>query len=341
MGMLNGFDDSTTELLYGFFCKGAFSPIDEDSGLFSTKRLSRCNSYLSHHLKRGFKYYSDSLLHMNFNPIVIGALYPGISRGLRADLLAAQALSGRAFPICTAHVVAGNGIVTDVLNVPTDTVSAQLEHVFETRSPTSAKLGIIGASPAVDRVFEQLAQLDGPIIYDLTVSGPSGEDVLGQRGLDAVINHLSKPDLVTLRRTDASLVAGMEIPSLDDAQVAAQRLAQQGASRVLIRCGKLPTHFFENETSPPDYALDLFFDGDDFALFEAPYLSGLDTLHGASSGLLLPLLKDLENSLALEEALQKAKGRVSEALRAAHQQESTQEVTFFESLEREPTISEV
>lgn len=278
---------------------------------------------------------------MRFNPIVVGALYPGISRGLSADLLSTQALSGQAFPICTSHVVAGNGVVTDVLNVPTDTVSAQLEHVFETRNPTSAKIGIIGATPSVDRVFDHLSQLDGPIVLDLTISGPSGEDVLGQQGLDAVIDHLSEPDLVTLRLNDASLVAGMEIPSLDDAQVAAQRLAQQGAQRVLLRCGKLPTHFFDDDSAPPDYALDLFYDGKDFALFEAPYLEGLDDHHGASSGLLLPLLKYLQNGLDFEPALQKAKGRVSEALRAAQHQETDHRMpTFFDTLEHEPAIEE-
>ena len=238
-------------------------------------------------------------------------------------------------------MVAGDGVVTDVLNVPTDTVSAQLEHVFETRRPTGAKIGIIGATPSVDRVFEHLHKLDGPIVFDFTISGPSGEDVLGQQGLEAVVEHLSEPDLVTLRLNDASLVAGMEIPSLDDAQVAAQRIAQQGAERVLLRCGKLPTHFFDEEASPPDYALDLFYDGEDFALFEAPYLDALDNHHGASSGLLLPLLKHLQSGLDFELALQKAKGRVSNALRAAQQQHTENRVpTFFDTLENEPTIEE-
>jgi len=279
---------------------------------------------------------------MQFHPIVVGGLYPGIDRGLKADLLATQALSGTGRPVCTAHVVAGSGVVTDVLNVPSDTVSAQLEHIFDTQSPTGAKIGIIGASATANRVFEHLSRLEGPVVYDLTVSGPSGEDVLGQRGLEAVTDHLHVPDLVTLRRTDASLVAGMEIPSLDDAQVAAQRVAQQGAERVLIRCGKLPTHFYDQEASPPDYALDLFYDGEEFALFEAPHLSDLGTHHGASSGLLLPLLKNLQDGDEYEPALQKAKARVSEALRAANRQKpEKQSPAFFKTLEKEPTVSEV
>lgn len=279
---------------------------------------------------------------MRFNPLVVGALYPGITRGLSADLLATQALSGTAFPICTSHVVAGDGVVTDVLNVPSDTVSAQLEHVFETRSPTSAKVGILGSTPTVNRVFELLGPLDGPVIYDLTVSGPSGEDVLGQRGLEAITEHLDKPDLVTIRRTDAALVAGMEIPTLDDAQVAAQRIAQQGAERVLIRCGKLATHFYDENATPPDYALDLLFDGDDFALFEAPYLDDVEDHHGASSGLLLPLLHHLQSGMDLEPALQRAKGRVSEALRTVQREPNDDPTaTFFNTLEEEPTMAEV
>lgn len=279
---------------------------------------------------------------MNFRPIVVGALYPGLTRGLSADLHATQALKGRAFPVCTAHVVAGRGVVTDVLNVPTDTVSAQFEHLAETESPTAAKVGIVGDAPTVDVTFNHLRSLDGPLILDLTLSGPSGEDVLGQRGLDALLEHIDEPDLVTLRTTDAALVAGMEIPSLDDAQVAIQRIAQRGARRVLLRCGQLPTKFYDTDSSPPEYAVDLYYDGEDISLFEAPFLSNLDELHGASSGLLLPLLQMLQSDTAFEVALQRAKGRVTEALRVASEEESgAQSQCFFGALQEQISTEDI
>jgi len=277
---------------------------------------------------------------MSFTPLTIGALYPGIPRGLHADILAAQALGGQAFPVCTSHVVAGRGVVTDVLNVPTDTVSAQLEHVFSTESPSSAKVGIIGDAPTVEMTFRHLSNLDGPVILDLTLSGPSGEDVLGQRGLEALTDHLQQPDLVTLRLQDATLMAGMEIPSLDDAQVAVQRLAQQGAKNVLLRCGRLPTHFFDTESDPPDYAVDLYFDGEEFAVFEAPFVPDLDEFHGASSGLTLPLLHALEVEQPLPKALQETKARVSEALREAHEsKESVRVPAFFNGIQNASDIA--
>lgn len=270
---------------------------------------------------------------MSFRPIVVGALYPGVTRGISADLLVTQALEGRAFPVCTAHVVAGRGVVTDVLNVPTDTVSAQFEHLAATESPTAAKVGIIGDASTVEVTFDHLRTLEGPTILDLTLSGPSGEDVLGQRGLEALLDHLAVPDLVSIRRTDASLVAGMEIPSLDDAQVAIQRIAQQGARQVLLRCGRIPSNFYDTEASPPEFAVDLFYDGEDIALYEAPFLDGIEYLNGASSGLLLPLLQMMQDGVAIETALQKAKGRVTEALRAEEESPSSvQAHTFFDAL---------
>lgn len=277
---------------------------------------------------------------MDFNPLIIGALYPGMTKGLSADLLATQALSGQAFPVCTTHVVAGEGIVTDVLTVPTDTVTAQLEHLSKTRSPTATKIGVIGDAATVATIFDHLESLAGPSLLDLTISGPSGEDLLGQSGLETLIEYLDRPDLVSVHLTDAKLVAGMEIPSLDDAQVAVQRIAQQGAKRVLLRCGRLPTHFFDTESDPPDYAVDLYYDGEDFALFEAPYLSGLHSLHDASSGLLLPLLHTLQEGESMEAALQQSKGRVTEALRSAQQAEASKQVpTFFDALRTAPTTT--
>lgn len=270
---------------------------------------------------------------MNYEPIVVGALYPGIQRGLSADIIATQALDGHAHSVCTAHVVAGRGVVTDVLNVPTDTVSAQFEHIFETESPSAAKVGILGDAPTVETTFDHLERLEGPVLLDLTLSGPSGEDVLGQRGLEALLEHLDIPDLVAVRKRDASLVAGMEIPSLDDAQVAVQRIAQQGADRVLLRCGRLSTHHFDTTSTPPEYAVDLYYDGDDITLFEAPFLDNIGSLHGASSGLTISLLKMLQGSRPIEEALQRAKGQLSEALRSAQEAEpSQQSQTFFRQL---------
>lgn len=276
-----------------------------------------------------------------FRPIVLHGLYPGISRGLQADLLAIQAIGGRAYPICTTHIAAGRGHVTDVLSVPSDTIAAHLEHLFETEVPTCAKVGIVSDAPTIRDTLRSLAgHVDGPIILDATLSGPSGEDILAPGGVDVLLDHMAQADLVTVRRTDAELMAGMQIPSLDDAQVAVQRLEQRGAERVLLRCGRIPTHHFDTDSSPPNFSVDLYYDGSDFALFEAPYLDGVGSIHGASSGLLLSTLHAWQSDQTIEEALQISKARVTEALKEAQSAKDEQKVqTFFNALRHTPSIA--
>lgn len=253
---------------------------------------------------------------LEFHPIAIGAHYPSAERGLTADALATRALAGRAYTVCTAHVVASHGRVTDVLDVPTDTINAQLEHIFETGSPEAACVSVTGHPATVSSTFRLLEeQLSGPFVLNLTLSGPSGEDIVSPRGFEALTDRLGQADLVTLHRIDAERVAGMEIPSLDDAQVAVQRLSQLGAEKVLLRCGQISTHHFDLESPPPDYAVDLYYDGEEFALFEAPYLD-LGEIHGgASSALVMAILKALTTGKAMQEAIREAKAFVTEALR--------------------------
>ena len=254
-----------------------------------------------------------------FRPLVVNAHYAGHDRGLAADLFSVRGLGGRPLSVCTSLVVASHGQVTDVLDVPADTVDAQLQHVFEVTHPNSVKLGILGSTASVEVVFRRLERdgFTGPVLLDLTLSGPSGEDIASAATQDALVAHLGRPELVTIRRRDAELVAGMEIASLDDAQVAVQRLVRRGARRVFLRCGRLPARHFEvgSESDPAEeFVSDLFYDGESFALFEAPYLSR-GALNGASSMLTQAYLHARVSGHEVEAALQEAKRHVTEAIR--------------------------
>ena len=273
-----------------------------------------------------------------FRPIVAGALYPTVERGLAADLAATRALGGLAFPVCTLLLMAGHGTVTDATDVPEDTVRAQLEHIATTAHPNAMKIGVLSSHGAAEAVLQFAESFDGLVVLDLQLSGPSGETVLTRRGIDAVMERLAVPDLVIVSRSDAEPLSGGEIHSLDDAQVAAQRLARQGARAVVIKCGPLPARFFETEaTDGPDTArnglapndgpfnADLYFDGDSFALFEAPHLPG-GGRDGASSAFALAALHALAEGKPAEAALQEAKRFVSEGLRASNEND---DVAFY------------
>jgi hydroxymethylpyrimidine/phosphomethylpyrimidine kinase len=221
--------------------------------------------------------------------------------------------------------MAGGGRVTDVTDVPTDTVAAQIDHTFSTGAIAGAKIGILAGHQTAEVVLDACDAFGIPVVLDLVASGPSGETVLSAQGIDAVAARLAIPHLVTISRADAELVTGGEIMSLDDAQVAAQRIVNRGARHVVVRLGSLPYRFYdaaddpggettEQPGTPPPFSFDLAFDGEDFALFEAPLLPG-DLPEGGSSAFAITALSGIVDGRPLNEALQLAKRFATEALR--------------------------
>lgn len=252
--------------------------------------------------------------------VIVGAIYPVAERGLAADLLAARALGIRGLPVCTTLVMAGRGVVTDLVEVPEDAVRAQLEHVNATAAPAGIKIGVLSTHGAARAVLDFSAKLDGPVILDLQISGPDQETVSSPRAVDVITGSLGIPDVVVMDRIDGELVSGGEIRSLDDAQVAVQRIHHKGARAVLIRCGVLPDRHFQVENGAPgdseQFATDLFYDGSEFSLFEAPVISP-SPAGGAGSAHSMALLDALMRGEDVESALQTAKRYVTEALRHA------------------------
>lgn len=253
--------------------------------------------------------------------VQIDALYPGIQRGLTAGISAARGLGRLADPVCSAIVASGHGRVTDFSEVPEDTVRAQLEQLRETVGISAMLLGVLAQHSTAETVLRVADRCDGPVVLDLAISGPHAETVLSRRGVDVVRDRLGVPDVLLLKATDAELLSEGEITSLDDAQVAAQRIVRRGARAVLIKCGTLPARHFEvggdGETVDSGrYAADLFYDGSDFALFEAPWIENAPS-DGARQVHAVALLHALMQQQQLIEALQFAKRHVTESLRQA------------------------
>lgn len=262
---------------------------------------------------------------MPLSPIlVVGPLYTGSERGLAADLLTARGLGLAPLAVCTQLVVASGGVVTDVTDVPVDTVVAQLEHTLGLGTPVAAKVGGLASAATAAAVLDSLVAFEGPVVLDVVASGPSGETVMNAAGIDAVAERLSVADLVTISKADAELVTGGQIESLDDAQVAAQRLHHRGARRVVIRCGTLPYRFYDAAEDPGGdgaeasaLSFDLYYDGEDFALFEASRVD-VDAGDGLSSIFAITALSVLIETGSFEDSLQAAKRNATDAVRGSH-----------------------
>ena len=251
--------------------------------------------------------------------VSVDALYVGQARGLAADVLVAHAHNVALAPVATAIVSASHGVVTDVTDVPADTVHAQLEHVQAVSQPTALRVGVLAGHASASAVFDFASTFDGPCLLDLQLSGLQGETLLTERGIQIARDQMHRVDLLIISHRDAEYFSSTEIRSLDDAQVAAQRIVKQGARAVLIKCGPLVARFFErqdHESSGEVFNSDLYYDGDEFALFEAPHLENVNAA-GASSALSISILLHLSQERNLLDAIQSGKQFVSEALRSA------------------------
>lgn len=226
--------------------------------------------------------------------------------------------------------------MADVLPVPSDSVDAQLAHLVRHTSMTGAKVAIVPHTHTLRAIERRLPEAI-PVVFDLTLTGPSGEDLVSQTTLDDLIGFFERATLVTMRRTDAELVSNTEIRSLDDAQVAAQRLHRRGAAAVLLRCGVLPMRHFDagdgDSATDASFMLDLLYDGNDFSLYEAPKLN-LAGGSGLSSALTLAILHALTVGDDLATAVQKAKHYVAESTRHVFEGEGGQTPNFFWQLGR-------
>jgi len=252
--------------------------------------------------------------------LCIGALYAGSERGLGADILAARALGSAPVTVCTAIIAASHNEVTDLTEVPVDTVSSQLEHITAVVSPEAVRIGILGSVKNAVAVLDWASSVEAPVVLEIVASGPSGETVLPARGLDAVAERLGVADLVVVSKPDAELITGGSIDSLDDAQVAAQRITNRGAQRVVIDCGSLPARFYDAADDPGATTLNrtlsayLYFDGEDFSLFELPlFLSNT----GLSSVFAITVSISLGSGRRIEKSLQAAIREVAESGRHA------------------------
>jgi hydroxymethylpyrimidine/phosphomethylpyrimidine kinase len=250
---------------------------------------------------------------------LVNALYTGSDRGLLADLFAADALAFAAYPVCSALVMASRGRVTDVTEVPADTVGAQLEHLATTAGVSGIKAAVMPNHSIVDAVMTFADRAQVPLIVDVRLSGPSGETVMTARAMDRMSELLDRTSLLIMRADEAAVFTGGEITSLDDAQVAAQRAFRRGAKQVVIRCGTLPARFHDAAEDPGNdenrLNADLFFDGEDYALFETPVV--LDAPDGGDDAYGTAILQQLISGESAITALQHATRFVAEAQRSA------------------------
>lgn len=147
----------------------------------------------------------------------------------------------------------------------------QLEAVFEELNPRSAKTGMLFSKKNVLVVAEFFRNKKCPLIVDPILVSTSGAKLIELKALKILKEKLLPlAALVTPNLSEAEILSGQKISSIEQMRAAAKKIHSQFGCAVLVKGGHL-----KNTRE----AADIFFDGKTELLLVAPFVKGIRT-HG-------------------------------------------------------------
>lgn len=147
----------------------------------------------------------------------------------------------------------------------------QLEAVFEEMPPAAVKTGMLFSAANLQVAVRFLKKANVPLVVDPVFISTSGAALLQPEALKYLLRDLLPlAALVTPNLSEAEILAGEKISSLEDMARAVQKIHARFGCAVLLKGGHL---------SGRDRATDVFFDGQTALLLRAPLVKGVRT-HG-------------------------------------------------------------
>ncbi len=227
--------------------------------------------------------------------------------GIQADIKTVTCLGGFAMTAVTAVTVQNTLGVTAVHAVPTEVVVAQMRACIDDIGVDVVKIGMLGDAGLIEAVAGVLRALDCPIVLDPVMVATSGDRLLGDDALWALVEHLvplatvitpNVPELIELTET--------EIEDAADMLLAAQELLERGPRAVLAKGGHL------TGARLTDW---LVWRGGQRG-FSEDRIETRDT-HGTGCTLASAVAVSLAQGLVLEDAVVRARGFVRQGLMTA------------------------
>jgi len=243
------------------------------------------------------------------NVLTIAGSDSGGGAGIQADLKTFAALRTYGASAITAVTVQNTQGVRAVHQVPPDMIAGQIAAVFEDLDIAAIKIGMIGDAEAIAAVASALERAPRvPVVLDPVMVAASGDALLAP-GAEAALKQrlLSHADVLTPNLPEAARLLDVE-PAGDEAAMRAQAeaLAALGPKAVLIKGGH----------GTGDEALDILFDGSDFARFTALRVA-TKNVHGTGCTLSSAIAALLARGFGLHEAVRQAKTYLTSALAEA------------------------
>ena len=239
----------------------------------------------------------------------------GGGAGLQADL--------RTFTTCGVHgcvavtaVTVQNSLgVSGFIEIPPDTVAAQIEAVVTDIGVQAAKTGML-ASAAIIGAVAQACRTVGigrsasvPFVVDPVCASMHGDPLL-------------RPDALEALRTELFPLATVVTPNLDEVRLLVgvdvhDRAAQREAARALLALGPQWVLVKGGHLVDDPVCVDVLYDGADFTELPAPRVDTPHT-HGGGDTMASAITSSLARGASVPDAVAYGKRYVTQAVRHAY-----------------------
>ncbi len=163
----------------------------------------------------------------------------GGGAGIQADLKAISANGVYGASVITAVTAQNTTAVTAVHEVPADVVAAQIDAVLSDLDVDVIKLGMLFSASIIQATIKQLIAFDGPVVVDPVMIAKSGDELLQNVAVDALITHaLPHAHLLSPNLPEAArLLNTSEATTSEEMAAQGKRLIEMGPKAVLMKGG--------------------------------------------------------------------------------------------------------
>lgn len=230
----------------------------------------------------------------------------GGGAGIQADLKTFASLGVHGVSAITCVTAQNPKRVLGIEPCKPEIVRRQLEAVFEELPPGAAKTGMLFSAAnirAVAKFFE--AHREIPLVVDPVMVSTSGARLLQAPAVRLLQSQLLPlAAIVTPNLSEAAILTGGALETIEDMRHAAREIYERYGCAALVKGGHL-----QNSRE----AADIFFDGTNELLLQAPFVKGVRT-HGTGCTYSAAITAFLSRGEPMSQAVARAKEYISQAI---------------------------
>ncbi|TYP99208.1 hydroxymethylpyrimidine/phosphomethylpyrimidine kinase [Tenacibaculum adriaticum] len=161
--------------------------------------------------------------------------------GIQADIKTFSALGCFATSVLTALPVQSTQGVRNIFPIPPLAVKEQIEAILDDIFPDAIKIGMVHSNEMVETIVTTLLQYPKTnIVFDPVMVATSGHKLIEDQTITKIIEQLFPVvKIITPNMDEASILAQMEINTLDDMYIAGEKILKLGCKSLLLKGGHL------------------------------------------------------------------------------------------------------